>query len=201
MSHNNAMDDDGSLLAFFLSPFFYSRVAHLRITCPPTEKRRENRLKTAFGWSDTARKCSRKHIPLCTCIIYIVFKSVIKKLNWIELNRFQSNNVISCFLCLLFFPFHWFSLDTLVHLLLLWPLINIESLRIFRIEQKNNGTEKYQWHLKRKSADAWTMYAYERSQSIQIHSVAWNPSKPMNKKRAYVGPKRWPTYYWFILLF
>lgn len=124
-----------------------------------------------------------------------------KKLNWIESNWFQSNNVISCFLCLRLFRFIDFHFDTLAYLLLLL-LINIESLRTFRIEQTNNGTQKYKWHLKRKWTDAWTMYACERTQSNQIVCVWFGTHQKLRwtKTRRRDSSPRWPTYYWFILL-
>lgn len=138
-AHN--VPQNNSMMAFFLILFFFLfTVLHLCY------------VSTNFGRSDIARKCAhtpsyihsdrRRHIPLFTCIIYIVFKSV---KNWIELNWFQSNNVISCYFCwsslLLLFLSRFIDFH-LTHWLICcfcFCLINTQresSLRIFGLSKR-----------------------------------------------------------------
>lgn len=129
-----------------------------------------------------------KHVPLSTCIIYIVFRNVEK----IELNRIDFNRIMwfpVCFVCSFFdsLIFTWhiglFVVVAVANDAVAGDQYRIVSNIFFGIEQKNNGTKKYKWHLKRKWADAWTMYACKRNEH--------NRMKRKNrdeKSRAYVGP-------------
>lgn len=189
MSHHNSIDDDdgSSSFAFFLFLFL---ICVLRVHKPKNKKQNASRrrLSGEVTLRENALTLTCKRVPLSTCIIYIVFKSVEK----IELNRnwFQSNNVISCLLCLLFFSTHWFSLDTLAYLLLLllpmMPLlvINIESFRTFFLGLSQRITAP------KNINDIWRENEPMRGQCMHVNetnTIEWRKNRD-EKSRAYVGP-------------
>lgn len=99
MSHHNSIDDDdgSSSFAFFLFLFL---ICVLRVHKPKNKKQNASRrrLSGEVTLRENALTLTCKRVPLSTCIIYIVFKSVEK----IELNRIDFNRIMWFPVCFVF---------------------------------------------------------------------------------------------------